>query len=153
LHPPPPENGKIQLKLLVIRNHIRFAIVRNDVNFSPRDADRIPLRVEAGMMFVYPAWHFSCRVDGFDLPRFRCQSVDRSESLLPLFRVAQASDDIDAISTKRCRMEIRRRKDISRIAVDLEVTLAVVNHDVVINEEIGIVTIHKTHCTSKHLFG
>jgi hypothetical protein len=38
-------------------------------------------------------------------------------------------------------MEIRRREDVSRIAVDLKVALAVVNDDIVVNKEVRVVVV------------
>src|SRR5262249_46606131 len=97
-------------------------------------------------MSVDPTRHLTSGGDGVHRPRFQCQSVNGSEPLLPLFGVTQTADEIDCAFAERRRMEISGRKPLARIAENLEVALAVVDYDVVVNVEVRIVVVLVLAC-------
>src|SRR5436190_10257925 len=97
--------------------------------------------VVARAMPVYPAGHLARRSDRLDSPRFQRQSVNGCQSLLPLLHIPQAADKVDAVSAQRGSVKIGRRKNVSAIAVNLEIPVAVMNHNVVVHKKVGVVIV------------
>lgn len=96
---------------------------------------------EGGLVAVDPAGVFSGGGDGFDGVGVDVEAVDGGLGRFSVFGVAEVADDVDEVADEGGGVEIGRREGFFGVAVDLEGCVGVVDEDVVVDAEVGVVAV------------
>lgn len=85
-----------------------------------------------GTMLMNPAWSFSTSFHFLDRKRGAVQAIDWGFANSAIAQVSQVTDDGDPTRNPSGSVEISRWKNGCRIAINLEITLSIVDNDIVV---------------------
>ena len=90
-------------------------------------------------MLANPAWTLTSSDDWLDLECSAIEAIDRRFPYEPIAEVAQVADDIDPVIYQCCGMKIGGWKYVFGITINLEITLPIVNNDIIVDPKIWVV--------------
>src|SRR5262245_60994761 len=88
-----------------------------------------------------PTWLSPTRRDATHRKRVEVEEFDGRRIRFPVRGVAETANDDNAVADRRGGVEIGRRKNVSRIAVDVDAAGGMADNDIIVDVEIRIVRI------------